>query len=125
MRVKGGPKTRHRRKRILKRASGNYGARRKLFAVAKETVERGLAYAFAGRKQRKRQFRRLWIARINAAARPLELSYSRLIHGLDLAGVSIDRRVLADLALNDPAGFQAVAEVAKRALASAPSRAVA
>ena len=119
MRVKGGPKTRARRKRVLKKASGYYGKRKNLFAVAKETVERGLAFSFRGRKERKRQYRGLWIARINAAARPLELSYSRLIHGLDLAGVEIDRRVLADLALNDPQGFAAVADVAKQALAKA------
>lgn len=116
-RVKGGPKTRRRRKRILKQAKGFWGARRKLYAVARETVDRSLAYAYEGRKQRKRQFRQLWIARINAAARPLGLSYSRLVHGLSLAKVELDRRVLADLALNDPKGFAAVAEVAKQAAA--------
>lgn len=112
-RTKGGPKTRHRRKRILKLAKGYWGARRKLFAVAKETVDRALAYAFAGRKQKKRQFRSLWIVRINAALRPLGISYSRFINGLKKASVDLDRRVLADLALHDPAAFQAVVSVAK------------
>jgi large subunit ribosomal protein L20 len=112
-RTKGGSKTRHRRKRVLKRAKGFWGARRKLYAVARETVDRALAYAFAGRKQRKRQFRSLWIVRINAALRPLGMSYSRFIGGLNKAGVELDRRVLADLALHDPAGFEAVVGLAK------------
>ncbi len=115
-RTKGGPKTRARRKRVLKRAKGFYGARRKLFAVAKETVDRALAYAFAGRKQNKRQYRRLWVVRINAAVRPLGLSYSRFIAGLSKAGIELDRRVLADMALRDPAGFSAVAAAAKESL---------
>ena len=112
-RTKGGPKTRHRRKRVLKRAKGFWGARRKLYAVARETVDRALAYAFAGRKQRKRQFRSLWITRINAALRPLGISYSRFIGGLSSAGVELDRRVLADLALHDPTAFEAVVGLAK------------
>ncbi|HSI03343.1 MAG: 50S ribosomal protein L20 [Myxococcota bacterium] len=116
-RTKGGFKTRQRRKRVLKRAKGYYGARRKLFAVAKETVDRALAYAFSGRKEKKRQYRRLWITRINAAVRPLEMSYSRLINGLAKAGIQLDRRVLADLAVHDPKGFEAVAKKAKAALA--------
>lgn len=115
-RTKGGPKTRWRRKRILKRAKGYYGARRKLFAIAKETVDRALAYAFSGRKQRKRQYRKLWITRINAAVRPLDLSYSRFINGLKRAKIDLDRRVLADLALRDPASFESVAKLAKQAL---------
>ena len=115
MRVKGGPKTRWRRKRVLKRAKGFFGARRKLFAVAKETVDRALAYAFEGRKQKKRQYRRLWISRINAAVRPHDLSYSRFINGLSRAGVELDRKVLADLAITDPQGFKAVTDVAKQA----------
>lgn len=117
MRVKGGPKTRHRRNRVLKRAKGFYGARRKLFAVAKETLDRGAAFAFVGRKLKKRQFRRLWITRINAAARLEDLSYSRLIAGLKKASIDMDRKVLADLAVNDPAAFKAVANSAKQALA--------
>ena len=112
-RTKGGPKTRHRRKRILKLAKGYWGARRKLYAVARETVDRALAYAFSGRKQNKRQYRRLWIARINAALGTETLSYSRFIHGLKKANIDLDRRVLADLALNDPTAFTAVVGVAK------------
>ncbi len=114
-RVKGGPKTRWRRKRILKQAKGYFGARRKLYAVAKETVDRALAFAFVGRKQKKRQYRRLWITRINAAVRPHGMSYSRLIDGLNKAGVELDRRVLADLAIHDPSAFEAVTQVAKQA----------
>ena len=116
-RTKGGFKTRQRRKRVLKRAKGNWGARRKLFPIAKDTVDRGLAYAFAGRKQKKRQYRNLWVTRINAAVRPLQLSYSRLVNGLKRAKVELDRRVLAELAQSDPAAFQAVAGIAKQHLA--------
>lgn len=112
-RVKGGPKTRWRRNRVLKRAKGFFGARRKLYAVAKETVDRALAFAYVGRKLKKRQFRRLWITRINAAVREHGMSYSRLVAGLNRAGVELDRRVLADLALHDPKGFAAVVDVAK------------
>jgi large subunit ribosomal protein L20 len=115
-RTKGGPKTRARRKAIFKRAKGFYGARRKLFGPAKETVDRALAYAFAGRKQEKRQYRRLWVARINAAARGVGLSYSRLINGLKKANIQLDRRVLADMAITDPAGFSAIATAAKESL---------
>lgn len=115
-RTKGGFKTRQRRKRVLGRAKGYYGARRKLYAVAKETVDRALAYAFSGRKEKKRQFRRLWITRINAAVRPVGLSYSRLINGLNKAGIQLDRRVLADLAIHQPEAFTAIAEKAKAAL---------
>jgi large subunit ribosomal protein L20 len=111
-RVKGGFKTRRRRNRILKQASGYYGARRKLYAVARETVDRALEYAFAGRKQRKRQFRSLWVARINAGARELGWSYSRLVAALQNAGIELDRRVLADLAMKDPDGFAAVVKAA-------------
>ena len=111
-RTKGGWATRARRKRTLKRAKGYWGARRKLYAVARETVDRALAYAFEGRKQRKRSFRSLWIARINAAARPHGLSYSRLMNGLGRANVELDRRVLADLAVEDPKGFEAVTDAA-------------
>jgi large subunit ribosomal protein L20 len=115
-RTKGGPKTRWRRKRVLKRAKGYYGARRKLFAPAKETVDRALAYAFSGRKQKKRQYRRIWVVRLNAAVRPLSLSYSRFINGLKRAHIEIDRRVLADIAMRDPETFKAVADAAKKAL---------
>lgn len=115
-RTKGGPKTRARRKRVLKRAKGYYGARRKLFAPAKESVDRALAYAFAGRKQAKRQYRRLWVTRLNAAVRPLGLSYSRFINGLKRAKIEIDRRVLADLALRDATAFGAIAKAVQQAL---------
>ena len=98
-------------------AQGYWGARRKLYAVARETVDRALAYAFTGRKLKKRQFRALWIQRINAAVRPLGLNYSRFIHGLDKAGVELDRRALADLAATQPAAFRAVVDVAKGQLA--------
>ncbi|RYE98385.1 MAG: 50S ribosomal protein L20 [Oxalobacteraceae bacterium] len=112
-RTKGGFKTRQRRKRVLKLAKGYWGARRKLYAVAKETVDRALAYAFSGRKQRKRQFRRLWIVRINAALSQKDLSYSRFIFGLKQARIDLDRRVLADLAIHDPAAFQKVVGLAQ------------
>ena len=113
-RTKGGPKTRHRRKRVLKLAKGYWGARRKLFAVAKETVDRALAYAFAGRKQNKRQYRRLWITRVNAALEGQGLSYSRFIFGLKQAQVTLDRCSLANLALHDPPAFAAVVGLAKK-----------
>jgi large subunit ribosomal protein L20 len=116
-RTKGGYKTRQRRNRILKMAQGYWGARRKFYAVARETVDRALAYAFTGRKLKKRQFRALWIQRINAAVRPQGLNYSRFIHGLDKAGVELDRRALADLAATQPAAFCAVVDVAKAQLA--------
>ena len=115
-RTKGGYKTRQRRNRVLKRAKGFWGARRKLYAVAKETVDRALAYAFVGRKLKKRQYRRLWNVRINAAVRPHGLSYSRFMFGLKSAGVELDRRALADLALHDPTAFEAVAGLAKKSL---------
>ncbi len=115
-RTKGGPKTRARRKKVLKRAKGYYGARRKLYGPAKETVDRALAYAFSGRKQEKRQYRRLWVTRLNAAVRPLGLSYSRFIDGLKRAKIEIDRRVLADLAQRDSGAFGAIAAAAKAAL---------
>ena len=112
-RTKGGYKTRRRRKRVLKQAKGFFGGRRKLFATAKETVDRSLVYAYEGRKVRKREFRALWITRINAAVRPLGLTYSRFISGLSKAGIELDRRVLADLAIHDPNAFASVANVAK------------
>jgi large subunit ribosomal protein L20 len=112
-RTKGGPKTRHRRKRIFKLAKGYWGARRKLYAVAKETVDRALAYAFSGRKQKKRQYRRLWIARINGALRTADISYSRFIFGLKKANIDLDRRALADLAIHDPSAFSQIVGLAK------------
>jgi large subunit ribosomal protein L20 len=113
-RVKRSVPARRRRKRILKKAKGYYGARSKLFRVAREAVEKANVYAYQGRKQRKRQFRALWIARINAAARQHELSYSRLIAGLKNAGVEVDRKILAQLAVDDPKGFGELAALAKR-----------
>lgn len=108
VRVKGGYKSRRRRKRILKMAEGYYGSRRTLFRSAVETVDRALAYAFRDRKVKKRDFRKLWIARINAAARLNGVSYSALMGRLKKAGVTLDRRSLALLAVNDPEGFTAV-----------------
>ena len=112
-RVKGGAKTRRRRKRVLKMAEGYYGTRSRLFSIATETVDRALWFGFRDRKVKKRDFRKLWIARINAAARPLGISYSRLIDGLKKANVALDRRVLANLAATDPDGFAAVARFAQ------------
>ncbi len=115
-RTKGGPRTLRRRRAVLKQAKGYWGARRKLYAPARESVHRAMQYAFIGRKLKKRTFRRLWITRINAAVRPHELSYSRFIHGLNQANIELDRRVLADLAIHDPDGFKAVVDAAKAAL---------
>lgn len=115
-RVKRGFVARRRRKKILKLAKGYVGGRRNLIRTARETVERALCYAYRDRRVRKRQFRRLWITRINAQARVNGLSYSRMIHGLKEAGVEIDRKILADLAVFDPQAFQEIAEVAKAAL---------
>ena len=112
-RVKRGVAAKKKRRRILKAAKGNYGARGRLLKSAREAVERGWRYAYRDRKQRKRQFRVLWIVRINAAAREHGLSYSRMIHGLERAGVEIDRKVLADLAVSDPRAFGALAELAR------------
>jgi large subunit ribosomal protein L20 len=112
-RVKRGVAKRRRHKRILEAARGYYGARSRLVRVAREAVERGLRFAYRDRKQRKREFRRLWIVRINAAAREHGLSYSRLIAGLDAAGVEVDRKNLADVAVSDPQAFARLAELAK------------
>ncbi len=111
-RVKRGVASRRRRKRILQQAKGYRGSRSTLFKTAREAVERGLRYAYRDRKQRKRQFRVLWIARINAASREHGLSYSRFMHGLKQAGIELDRKNLADLAVSDPESF---AELAARA----------
>lgn len=112
-RVKRGFKARHRRNKVLKLAKGYRGARSKLFRSATEAVDRALNYAFRDRRVKKRDFRALWITRINAAARINGLSYSKLIHGLKLANVEIDRKVMADLAVSDPKGFAAIAAAAK------------
>ena len=118
-RVKRGTKRRHRRKKILKLAKGYYIGKSKLYRHAQQAVEKSLGYAYRDRRARKRDFRSLWIVRINAAARLNDLSYSRLMSGLSKAGIALDRKVLADLAVTDPAGFSAVAQAAKAALGSA------
>ena len=114
-RIKGGMNARKKHNRVLKLVKGYRGARSKQYRVAKQSVMRALTSSYAGRKQRKRQFRQLWIARINAAARMNGLSYSKLMHGLKVANVEINRKILADMAVNDAAGFTALAEVAKKA----------
>ncbi len=114
-RAKGGPKTRARRKRVLNLAEGYWGAKSKLFRSATEAVDRALKYAYRDRKARKRDFRRLWIARINAAARLNGVTYSRFMAGLAKSGVAIDRKILADLAVTDPAGFTKLVDTAKAA----------
>ena len=116
-RVKGCLNARKKHNRVLKLAKGYRGARSKQYRVAKQSVMRALASSYAGRKERKRQFRRLWIARINAAARINGLSYSRMMHGLKLAGVEMNRKVLSDMAISDAAGFAKLAELAKAKLA--------
>ena len=115
-RIKGGLNAKKKHNRTLKLAKGYRGARSKQYRVAKQSVMRALASAYAGRKQKKRQFRQLWIARINAAARMNDLSYSKFMHGLKVAGSDLNRKVLADIAVNDPAAFAALAETAKKAL---------
>ena len=117
-RVKRGVTARARHKKILKQAKGYYHARRKVFRVAKQAVTKALQYAYIGRKQKKRNFRSLWITRINAAARINGLSYSRFMNGLLKAGITLDRKVLADIAVHDAVGFAALAEKAKGALAA-------
>jgi large subunit ribosomal protein L20 len=117
-RVKRGTKRSDRRKKILKRASGYFLTKSKLYQAAQEAVERGLKFAYSGRRQKKRQFRSLWIVRINAAAKTNGISYSQLIHGLKAAGVELDRKILADIAVNDAAGFTALVEQAKTALSN-------
>ena len=116
-RVKRGVPSHKRRNRTLKRAKGYYGGRSKLHSVAKEAVEKAALYAYVGRKQRKREFRALWIARINAAARDGGLSYSRFMDGLKKAGVEMDRKVLAQLAIDDPKAFGDLVQVAKQGAA--------
>jgi len=117
-RVKRGVTARRRHKKVIAAAKGYYNARRKVFRVAKQAVTKAMQYAYIGRKRKKRDFRSLWIVRINAAARLNGLSYSRLMNGLKKANVTLDRKALADLAIHDAAAFTAVAEQAKRALAA-------
>lgn len=117
-RVKGGTVTRKRRKRVLKLAKGYYGAKHSLFKVAKQQVIKSGQYAYRDRRQRKRDFRRLWIARINAAARLNDLSYSKLMHGLKLSGIEVNRKMLSDLAVNDTEAFTQLTDQAKSALAN-------
>ena len=112
-RAKGGSKTRQRRKKVLKKAKGYVGGRRKLYRTAKETVLRAGAFAYSGRKQKKRLARSLWIVRINAACRQAGLSYSVFMAALKKAGVTLDRKILAEIAATDPAGFAKLAETAK------------
>ena len=116
-RVKRGTKRRARRKKILDRASGYYLTKSKLYRSAKESVERGLKFAYSGRKQKKRQFRSIWIVRIGAAAKLNGLSYSVFINGLKKAGIELDRKILADLAVSDPAGFATLCKQAQSATA--------
>ena len=115
-RVKTGVVRRRRHKKVLKLARGFYSGRRKHFRKAKEQLERSLVYAYRDRRRKKRDFRRLWIVRINAACKLNDLSYSRFINGLKKAGIELDRKILADLAMNDAAAFAKIAEAAKKAL---------
>ena len=116
-RIKGGLNAKKKHNRVLKLAKGYRGARSKQYRIAKQSVMRALTSSYAGRKERKRQFRQLWIARINAAARLNGLSYSRFMYGLKLAGVDMNRKMLAEMAVNDAAGFASLAELAKSKLA--------
>jgi large subunit ribosomal protein L20 len=115
-RVKGGTVTRRRRKKVLKLAKGYFGSKHTLYKVANQQVMKSLQYAFRDRRQKKRDFRKLWITRINAAARINGLSYSRLMHGLKLAGIEVNRKMLAELAVSDAAAFAQLAETAKKEL---------
>ena len=115
-RVKGGTVTRRRRKKVLKLAKGYFGSKHTLYKVANQQVMKSLNYAYRDRRQKKRDFRKLWITRINAAARMNGLSYSRLMHGLKLAGIEVNRKMLADLAVTDAAAFNQLAEAAKAQL---------
>ena len=116
MRVKRGYKARKRRKKILKLAKGYRGGRSKLFRTAADAVDKALMYAYRDRRVRKRDFRRLWITRINAAARMNNLTYSKFMHGLKLAGITLDRKILAELAVSEPEGFSHIAELASQQL---------
>ena len=116
MRIKRGVNAVKKRRKIFKLAKGYFGAKSKLYRVARQAVMKSLSYAYVGRKAKKRDFRRLWIARINAAARQNGLSYSKFMHGLTLAGITLNRKVLADLAVNDAVAFAQLVEKAKSAL---------
>ena len=116
-RIKGGMNAKKKHNRVLKLAKGYRGARSKQYRIAKQSVMRAMAESFAGRNQRKRQFRQLWIARINAAARMNGLSYSKFMYGLKLADVQINRKMLSEMAISDPEGFASLVEVAKSKLA--------
>lgn len=116
-RIKGGMNAKKKHNRVLKLAKGYRGARSKQYRVAKQSVMRAMAESFAGRKQRKRQFRQLWIARINAAARMNGLSYSKFMYGLKLADIQINRKMLSEMAISDPEGFASLVEAAKSKLA--------
>lgn len=115
-RVKGGTVTRKRRKRVLKLAKGYYGSKHKLFKTAKQQVMKSGNYAYRDRRQKKREFRKLWIARINAAARQHGISYSQFMHGLKTAGIEVNRKMLSDLAIHDEAAFAALVDQAKAAI---------
>lgn len=117
-RVKGGVTAHARHKKVIKAAKGYYGRRKNCFRTAVQAVEKAGQYAYRDRRNKKREFRRLWVVRINAAARLHELTYSQLIHGLNLAGITLDRKSLASLAVEDAAGFAAIAEKAKASIAS-------
>ena len=116
-RIKGGLNAKKKHKRVLKLAKGYRGARSKQYRIAKQSVMRALEESYTGRKQRKRQFRQLWIARINAAARINGLSYSKFMHGLKLAGIDLNRKMLAEMAVSDPEGFAQLVETAKGKIA--------
>ncbi|MBR1773646.1 MAG: 50S ribosomal protein L20 [Eubacterium sp.] len=116
-RIKGGANAKKKHNKVLKAAKGYRGARSKQYRVAKQSVMRAQASQFAGRKERKRDFRKLWIARINAAARMNDISYSQLMHGLKVAGVDMNRKMLSEIAISDPEGFTKLVEVAKAAIA--------
>lgn len=120
-RAKGGPKTRHRRKKRLKLAKGQYGGRSRLFRTATESVDKGLTYAYVGRKDRKGNFRRLWITRLSAAVRNHGLTYSSFIHALKKANVSLDRKILSEMAIRDAVGFEQIIGLAKQHLTAVSS----
>ena len=116
MRIKRGVNAVKKRRKILKQAKGYFGAKSKLYRVARQAVMKSMMYAYIGRKAKKRDFRRLWIARINAACRINGISYSKFMHGLKLADISLNRKILADMAVNDAAGFASIVEIAKSKL---------
>ncbi len=118
MRVKGSTPTRNRRKRVLKQAKGYFGSKHLLYRTAHEQVMHSLKYSYIGRKQTKREMRKLWIARINAAARMHDMSYSQFMHGLKLAGINVNRKMLSEIAIHDEKGFKELVEAAKGALAA-------